>query len=292
MNHWQPAKLFSALMCLLSIVFPFSRSMAAEYPNADLLIETGQLARHLDDAALRIIDVRSAKAYASGHIPNAVHLGADDIIDAHSQVEGGLLPATQLATILGELGIDRDTKVVLYDDKGGFHAARLFWMLEYFGHRGASILNGGITKWSEEGRSLTASTPSVQGKIFGLTPTPRRLATADWLMERNDASSVAVIDVRPSKAYAAGHIPWAINIPWKQNLKTDGTLKSAQDLRAHFASQGITPDKKVVVHCQNGKAASHSYFALRLLGYPQIRTYDRSWAEWGKAGDLPIQVGR
>ena len=84
----------------------------------------------------------------------------------------------------------------------------------------------------------------------------------------------------------------AKSIPWKRNLAEDGTLKSAAQLKTHFAALGVTPDKNIAVHCQNGKAAAHSYFTLRLLGYPRVRSYDRSWAEWGAADDLPKQTAK
>lgn len=121
--------------------------------------------------------------------------------------------------------------------------------------------------------------------------TPRRYASADWLLERRDDADTVVVDVRPTKLYQAGHIPWARSIPWKLNLTEQGTLKPADELLAHFAEHGVTPDRNVAVHCQNGKASAHSYFTLRLLGFPQVRSYDRSWAEWGAADDLPKVLG-
>jgi thiosulfate/3-mercaptopyruvate sulfurtransferase len=260
------------------------------YANPQLLTETGQLAQMLEVKDVRIVDVRPYADYAAGHIPGAIHLGADDVIDAESHVEGALLPEATLAEMLGRRGIGKDTPVVLYDDKGGFHAARLFWMLEYFGHRQASMLNGGFPKWQSEKRPVTTAEPSVSARSFVVTQTERRLATADWLLDRREDVSVVVIDVRPSELYEAGHIPWATSIPWAQNLAQDSTLKPAPELLAHFASHGVTPEKNVAVHCQQGKAAAHSYFALRLLGFPRVRSYDRSWAEWGAAEDLPIAV--
>lgn len=264
-------------------------SQAADrgYANADLLTETETLWVMLETGPVNIVDVRPKADYDAGHIPGAVHLGADDVVDPDSHVPGDLLPHETLAEMLGERGIDKDTPLVFYDDKGGFHAARLFWMAEYFGHREVSVLNGGFPKWQAEGRSISTRAPVVRKKTFAYTPTPRRLATADWLLDRRDDKSVVVIDVRPTALYDAGHIPWAKSIPWKQNLAADGTMKSAAALKAHFESHGVTPDKNVAVHCQNGKAAAHSYFALRLLGYPQVRSYDRSWAEWGAAEELP-----
>ncbi|MDJ0944674.1 MAG: sulfurtransferase [Kiloniellales bacterium] len=286
-----------ALAGLLLVATAARPAWTEDYPNPQLLVETHELAAWLDDPTgpvdpdLRILDVRPKAAYDAGHIPQALHLSADAVIDPESHVEGTLLPAEVLAAKLGALGIDRTSKVVLYDDKGGFHAARLFWMLEYFGHRKAAVLNGGFPKWQAEGREVSDRVPVFEARTFGLTITPRRLATAEWLLDHRSDPATVVIDVRPPKLFRAGHIPWARSIPWKQNLAEDGTLKPAAELVAHFAAQGVTREKNVAVHCQNGKAAAHSYFALRLLGFPRVRSYDRSWAEWGAADDLPKAAG-
>ena len=275
------------VLALAFALLPPRTAYAAGYANPGLLMETSALAGRLGDENLRVIDVRPQEAYAKGHIPGAVHLGADDVIDPDSHVGGHLLPDSELAARLGELGIDRNTEVVLYDDNGGFHAARLFWMLEYFGHRKASVLNGGIPKWMKEDRKLSDASPTVMRKTFALNLTPRRMASADWLLDHRGDTSSVLIDVRPVKMYKEGHIPWALSIPWKQNLTPNATMKPAEALLAHFSAQGVTPGKNVAVHCQNGKAAAHTYFTLRLLGFPRVRSYDRSWAEWGAADDLP-----
>jgi thiosulfate/3-mercaptopyruvate sulfurtransferase len=255
-----------------------------------MLLSPAQLSEMLARDDVRVIDVRPRLDYDMGHIPKAQSIPADGVNDPTAQVPGARLLDDKLAELFGSRGIDKSTHVVLYDDKGGFHAARLFWMLDYFGHSKVSILNGGIQKWTADGRKLTQD--KVKVKPAQLTPTPRerRIASADWLLERRDDPNVVIIDVRPPALFQKGHIPWARSIPWAQNLKPDNTMKSADELRAHFAAHGVTPDKNIASHCQDGKASAHSYFTLRLLGFPRIRSYDRSWAEWGAADDLPKTV--
>lgn len=274
----------------LALVMAAPGAAAAGYPDPGVVVETGELAAMLDDPNVRILDVRPAEVYAEGHIPNAVHLAADALNDPAAHVDGARLPDAEIADMLGLRGVDADTRVVVYDDQGGFHAARLFWLLEYFGHRDAAVLNGGFPKWTAEGREVSAATSEVGTRNFALTVSPRREATADWLLAHENDPNVVVIDVRPESLFEKGHIPWATSIPWKLNLAEDGTLKPADALRAHFAEHGVAPDSDVAIHCQNGKASAHSYWAMRALGHPRLRVYDRSWAEWGEADDLPKAV--
>jgi thiosulfate/3-mercaptopyruvate sulfurtransferase len=265
-------------------------AQAADYGNPHLLISSATLNEMLDRDDVRVIDVRPMKDYEAGHIPKALSIPADSVNDPSAHVDGARLLDDKLAELFGSRGIDKNTHVVLYDDKGGFHAARLFWMLEYFGQRKVGILNGGIQKWTADGHKLSHDTVTARTAQFTPTLMDRRAASADWLLDRRDDPNVVVIDVRPASLFQKGHIPWARNIPWAMNLAADGTMKSADELRAHFASHGVTPDKNIASHCQDGKASAHSYFTLRLLGYPRLRSYDRSWAEWGAAADLPKTI--
>lgn len=287
---WRPCRRGVMGGSLILLALSVSLAAATEYANRALLVETGELAHMVHDAKVRIVDVRAKHAYDEGHIPNAVHLGFQDVVNAGSRIQSALWPPEELAHMLGARGIGKDTTVVLYDDTGGFRASRLFWMLEYYGHQKVVLVNGGFPKWVQEGRAVTKDIPKMANAMFPVDFRERRLATADWLLDRQDDANVVVIDVRGPGSYAKGHIPWATNIPWKGNLTADQTLKSADELHEHFASKGVTKDKNIAVHCQDGRAAAHSYFTLRLLGYPRVRSYDRSWAEWGSADDLPKVV--
>ena len=240
---------------------------------------------------MALVDIRPAEAYAEGHIPGARHLDPNAVVDPGAPVSGALRPTEEIARILGDIGLDASTRVVFYDDRGGFHAARMFWLLEYLGHRDVALLNGGLTAWVAAGGPVTDAVPTVEPLPVGVSPMPRRIASADYILRHQHDAETVVVDVRPTHLHEEGRIPWAINVPWAQNLDENALYLPADALAAHFASEGVTPDRDVVIHCQQGLASAHSYVALRLLGYPRVRVYHRSWAEWGAADDLPKVTG-
>src|SRR5574342_46464 len=122
---------------------------AKGYAHPELLAETAWLEQHLNDADLRIVDLRSQEAYAAGHIPGAVWLDGKRLDDP----ETGYVPKPQgFAALMGSLGIGDHTQVVAYDDQGGLWATRLWWALDYYRHTKAKVLDGGWNKWTGEGR--------------------------------------------------------------------------------------------------------------------------------------------
>jgi thiosulfate/3-mercaptopyruvate sulfurtransferase len=286
------------LLAAVAATVAVAAAGAAEYGNPQFLVETDWLARHLDDPALRIVDMRNQiEDYAAGHIPGAIHVTVNQTRLALKEPGFSLPPDYEIEEMLGRLGIAPETMVVLYDDVGGLNAARLFFTLDYVGHGRMALLNGGLTKWLAEGRPLSKQVPTIRPAVYRVRTDTRRVASSRWILANLGNPGLALVDARSPKEFSGedvraargGRIPGAVNIEWTRNLNADKTFKSADRLLELYETAGVTKDKTVVPYCQTMHRGALSYFVLRLLGFPDVRGYDRSWSEWGNDDRLPVE---
>ncbi len=291
--------LAAIVLCWLSAVSPSLATATAGYANPQLLIETETLANQLAQAGLRIVDIRTPEEYASGHIPGAVHLAWQALDDLTANQQGLPISKARAEELFGGLGISGSTRVVAYDGpKTPFGAARLFFILEFFGHDKLQVLNGGFPKWTREGRLVSTEVPTGPKVAFVARPHPELLATAEDVRSKLGNPKVCLLDARSAKEYAGedlrairgGRIPGAVNVDYLNTMRRDDdTFKSAEELRKIFEAAGVTPDRETITYCQTGARAAHDYFVLRLLGYQKLKNYDASWSEWGNSETLPIE---
>jgi thiosulfate/3-mercaptopyruvate sulfurtransferase len=272
------------------------------------LISTEELARRIGSDSFTVIDARSdLNAYLANHLPGAayVHFESLRAVSAGSGVPGDVLSGRSYAELWGRLGIKRNRPVVIYaaGDVQNFNATFVSWLLAGSRHPVVYVLDGGYSKWAAENRPLTRKYPAAPSATYPVeifAPEIAPLGHVQWSLR--DSGSV-IVDVRPADQYAGaagpqlrrGHIPGAINHFWQDDLVASGgskVWKSLDLLRTGYASQGIVPEKQVILYCNTGTEASHAYFTLRfLLGYPNVAVYVPSWTEWAEREELPVEAG-
>jgi thiosulfate/3-mercaptopyruvate sulfurtransferase len=268
------------------------------YANPELLWTAADLAGTLQDPRLVILDLRPPEAYSNNHIPGArsFDIFGISLIDTRPQALDAFLWIIE--HLIQAKGVNMDSNVAIYDDIAGMRSARLFWFLEFFGHKDVHILNGGFNAWTAAGMPVTHEASIPKSGNFKMKPRRELLATAEDVLSRLHSPDATLIDTRSDDEYTGrvvraargGRIPGAIHLEWTQNLEPNGFFKNAEELTAMYAARGMPPGKEAIPYCQGGYRAAHTYLALRLIGYPRVRNYLGSWGEWGNRPDLPIET--
>src|SRR5581483_2057632 len=171
--------------------------LAVAYAHPEQLVEPEWVAAHAFDNGVRVVDMRQ-NGYTDGHAPGAVYVPPVSIREAGNPPT--FLPTPEaFADMMLRLGIYDSTRVVVYDERGGIYAARLWWILNYFGHTNVALMNGGWTKWAAEHRQFASDTPTPAAGHFTPRPQPRWVATADEVVKAIGQGGVKIVDARTQK---------------------------------------------------------------------------------------------
>lgn len=268
---------------------------AADFPRADLLIEPADLAAPV--AGRLVLDVRPRKDHDAGHIPDALWIDIKAWDKAFAEPEVGAWSRR-----LGEAGLDPTAVVVVYGGDDVRDAARLWWILKYWGFADVRLLNGGWSAWRDRHPEKVSREPTpFTGRTVRLTPRREILATKSQLLKSLGTDRPQIIDARSAGEYCGdtttakrnGMIPGAVHFEWTETIDPKTRrFKSADELAALIRDRKIDLDKQAVTYCQSGGRAAVVAFTLELMGGKQVRNYYKSWSEWGNAEDTPVEKGR
>jgi thiosulfate/3-mercaptopyruvate sulfurtransferase len=274
------------------------------------LASAAWLKKHLHDSGLRLVDLRwylqgksGREEYEKGHIPGAVFVDLErDLTAPYGPGRHPVPSPEQFSEAMQAAGISDDSRVLVYDDSGGSIAARLWFLLELYGHVGqARVLDGGLQAWIAAGGELSAASPPVERGSFGVKPMRRSLLDKHQVERLRNRRNAVLLDARAPERYRGdsepvdsrpGHIPGAKNAPWPGNLE-DGAFKRPAALRKQYRALGVNEKSEVIAYCGSGVTACHDLLALQLAGVPsrRVHLYEGSWSDWSRDPFRPIATG-
>ena len=278
-----------------------------DYACPNVLVSTQWINDHLNDPKVRFVEVdySPATSYMLGHIPGAVLFDwKRDIIDSCKR---DVISKEDLEHLLQRIGVNNETTLIVYGDLKNWFATFAFWIFKYYGFQDVRLMNGSRKKWFDENRPLSLDIPFYpRGNFKASDPDKSIRVYMNYVKEALRSQDKVLVDVRTNEEYngktlapteysteygqMGGHIPGAVNVPWAKMVNEDGSLKSADELKKLYESLNVTPDKEVITYCGIGERAAYTWFVLKyLLGYPNVKSYDGSWLEWGNTLGNPIE---
>ena len=278
-------------------------------PNT--LVSTEWLKANQQDPIVRIIDASwhmpsdgrdASNEFVNGHILNARFFDIDDISDHRSTLPHMVPPVEKFMSRVRALGVGDGHQIIVYDTKGLFSAARVWWLFRLMGHTSVAVLDGGLPKWIADGNPLFTTVPVIRDRHMTVKQQLQMVRDVTQVAHAAKLNDHEIIDARsgtrfigeapePRTDLRSGHIPNSKNLPFTKVLNTDHTMKTVPELTKVFKNAGIDLNKPAITTCGSGITAAVLSLALQRVGKTDHALYDGSWTEWGQFPTLNIATG-
>ncbi len=258
--------------------------------STSIVVDTAWLMSRLGDSDVQLIDTRGMGLDA-GHIPGALPLRPESLVDANNPIAGQLAPAADADVVLGGIGLRSGTIAVVYGEAPEYDPARVVWALSNYGHD-ARYLDGGWAAWTSAGGPIDSGPPMLApGSDYRARAVDDSIrVTSDYVLDELGSEpydpSIQLVDARSPGEFADGRIPTAVHVQWTRNLR-DGRYLPVAENEALYS--GLDPQVTTITYCLTGWRGSVAWLTLTKLGFRDVRVYDGSWAEWG-SGSFPVEI--
>ena len=288
-----------------SLIFILLFSLSCSVFALERTVDVDWLKKNINHKNLVLIDMSDSLQYQSFHIPGAINLPYEAINTTRKKDRASISIGKQnIVKLLGLLGIERSTHIVIYDDMGGLNAGRLYWELSRIQHPEFSVLNGGLVSWIL-GHNRVDNKPVKPRPAVYTLPDSVKIESDNYTATTNDVKNAGkdtqIVDVRTPEEYIGsikhprtGHIPGAKLWSWDNALDVAGgfRLRQTDSLLKELELQGIDKNKPTIVYCRSGHRASQTFYTLKELGFKDVRLYDGSMKAYSKDKALPLNKGK
>lgn len=280
-------KIFSILIILMLVQISFAGFVTAK-----------ELAKMSKDENVVIVSARPPADYASKHVKGAVNIDHNTLYKEEG-VKSMLKTPAEIAAILGEKGINENSKVVIYDSGSCKASGRLYWILKYVGAKDVNLLDGHIKSWMKARKPVTSKPTEVSPATFTPTVDASLYASMDYVKANRENPDILLVDVRTTEEFEGknedenltrkGHIPGAIHFQFDLVFDEDGAMKSKDEIAASLNEAGITADKEIVLYCATSVRAGIVFAALKdIMEYPNVKIFDGAFYEWESDPANPV----